>query len=476
MTEYDRYTEWQQFKDDIHRPQYHFLPPANWMNDPNGFIHWQGQYHLFYQYNPDGAYHANMHWGHASSPDLIHWHDLPVALTPTPDGPDEFGCWSGCAVDHDGVPTIFYTSTTGDRASIQTQSMATSDDTLITWTKHPANPILSEVPAESGQTRDFRDPFVWREKDAWYMVVGSQVKDVGGVIFLYRSDDLINWKYLNPLYSSDNRQYGLIWECPNFFKLGDQWVLIISAHTGITVDTVYYFVGDFKNQRFTPHHVAVLDYGVLYAPLTTLDNQGRRVMMGWLRESRSVDEQRRSGWSGVQSIPRVLTLDDQHRLIMRPAPELEHARGQHHSFERMPVTQPQLLDVTGRALDIAVHFTVEPGGHCGFSLACSPDATERVDVIYHAQGGYLSVDTVHHEINGAQITHRRQVQHKIEAVEDLQIRILLDGSLIEIISNDRTSLATRVYPKRADADQVRILGAGASVSQLDIWEMSSIWQ
>lgn len=462
--------------DDIHRPRYHFLPPSNWMNDPNGLIQWGEQYHLFYQYNPDGAYHANMHWGHAVSDDLIHWQDLPVALAPTPGGPDESGCFSGCAVNHDGVPTIFYTSTAGERSSIQTQSIATSADGLLTWVKHPANPVISQVPAESGQTRDFRDPFVWREGDTWYMVLGSQIKDVGGVIFLYRSSNLVDWEYLNPLYSSDNLRYGLIWECPNFFKLGEKWVLIFSAHTGATVDTVYYFVGDYHNHRFVPQYSAVLDYGNMYAPLTFTDNQQRRLMFGWLREARSTVDQRLSGWSGVQSIPRVLTLDNQNRLLMSPVPELETIRGRHYSIDPMSVTQTTTLDVTGAALDIVAEFSLERNGHCGFSLVCSGDGTERIDIVYRAEGGLLSVQKVNPEQNGALTTHSRETLHELAPDETLKLRILLDGSVVEIIANDRTSLTSRFYALNADSEHVRLFGSQARLMALDIWEMPSVWR
>ena len=116
---------------DPHRPQYHFLPAANWMNDPNGPIYWQGQYHMFYQYNPNGAYWGDMHWGHAVSPDLVHWKHLPVALAPTAGGPDKDGVFSGCAIVDGGVPTVLYTG-----VNPEVQCLATSDDRLINWEKY----------------------------------------------------------------------------------------------------------------------------------------------------------------------------------------------------------------------------------------------------------------------------------------------------------------------------------------------------
>ena len=238
---------------DFHRPSYHFLPPANWMNDPNGLIQWEGQYHLFYQHNPDSALHANMHWGHAVSADLIHWADLPVALTPTPGGFDDKGCWSGCAVNNNGVPTLIYTGVRGDHHEVQTQGIATSQDNLISWEKLPGNPIISQIPPEARQTRDFRDPYVWREADAWYMLLASRIDGIGGTVFLYRSEDLIHWDYLHPLLTGRMEKNGRTWECPNFFPLGDKWVLILSAHMDPNrTATVFYFVGEYTDHRFTP--------------------------------------------------------------------------------------------------------------------------------------------------------------------------------------------------------------------------------
>jgi beta-fructofuranosidase len=464
-----------QFAADPHRPRYHFLPPANWMNDPNGVIQWQGKYHLFYQHNPNGPLWGDIHWGHAVSDDLIHWSDLPIALTPTPGGPDETGCFSGCAVNN-GLPTLIYTGTRGEKHDIQTQCLATSSDGLLTWQKYANNPVLREVPAEAGQTADFRDPFVWRDGDMWYMVLGSRIKDVGGAVFLYRSSDLIHWEYLNPLLVGDIKRNGAIWECPNYFKLGSDWVLIVSAHTGTATDTVLYFVGSYENYRFIPKYEGVLDYGQLYAPLTMLDDQHRRLLFGWLREARSITDQRSAGWSGVQSIPRVLALDSRSRLTTTPVPELEASRGKHHHYTTMDLSADTPLDVKGLALDIVAVFEPGPDGTCGIALACSPDTRERVDIVYEAAKQQLSVRKISPEISTALTTHVREVAHELAAGEPLRLRILLDGSVVEIIANDRTSLTSRVYPSQADNNRVQLLENRARLDSLDIWEMPSIWQ
>ena len=165
---------------DRHRPSYHFLPPANWMNDPNGFIQWGSTYHLFYQYNPAAAVHDSIHWGHAASEDLVHWRHLPIALTPTPGGPDADGCWSGSAVDDDGTPTIIYTGASGQH---QRACLATGSDDLVTWQKYPGNPIIPEPPSNL-ELVAYRDHCVWREADTWYQVMGAGIAGVGGAALL----------------------------------------------------------------------------------------------------------------------------------------------------------------------------------------------------------------------------------------------------------------------------------------------------
>ena len=457
---------------DVHRPQYHFLPPSNWMNDPNGLIQWKGQYHLFYQHNPFGPLWGNMHWGHTVSEDLIHWRDLPIALAPTAGGPDEAGCYSGCAVNNNGTPTLVYTGTVGAHNEIQTQCIATSDDELLSWKKYSGNPVLSQVPAEAGQTRDFRDPFVWKERDIWFMILGSWIKDAGGAVFLYQSQNLIDWEYLNPLWVGDSTRNGILWECPNFFPLGNQWILIVSADMGAAANTVFYFVGSYANHRFIPAYEGVLDYGCLYAPLSFVDEHERRVLVGWLRETRSETELHRAGWAGVQSIPRVLTLDHQHRLVMTPVPELESIRGQHHHYDACELSTTVPLDVSDLALDIVAEFEVNAGGYCGIRVTCSSDENERTDILFESAAQQLVVST---PLPDGKVQVRK-ASHQLAKGESLKLRVLLDGSVIEIIANDRTSLTTRIYPVQTEGHCMQLLGKDARLQSMDIWQMTSIWK
>ncbi len=463
----------QQFSADIHRPRYHFLPPSNWMNDPNGVIQWNGQYHLFYQYNPNAAFWDDMHWAHAVSSDLVHWRDLPIAMAPTPGGPDAGGVFSGCIVNQNGRPVAIYTGVGGPKG--QVQCVAFGSDDLITWEKHPANPILSDIPVEANQNVDFRDPFVWQQDGKWYMVVASAIKDVGGTVFLYQSDDLIHWQYLHPLMTGDAVQDGHTWECPNFFELDGKWVLIISPITvPPAANRVFYRVGTYVNHRFTPEVEGFIDHAYLYAPLTTLDEQGRRLMWGWLREGRAIEAHSQAGWAGMQSVPRELYLDAQNRLNWRPVPEIETLRGNHHHFANLTLSGEVNLGVRGLALDIVADIELAPHGAVTFSVAASAD--EHTDITYYADTAELVVNRDKSSSSAHDQRYPHRVPHVLDAGETLQLRILLDGSALEIIANHRTSVTTRVYPANAASDAVRLTGHNALVRSLDIYEMRSIWQ
>lgn len=457
---------------DIHRPHYHYLPASNWMNDPNGVIHWNGCYHLFYQYNPYGANHANMHWGHAVSDDLVHWEELPIAITPTPDTYDLGGIFSGCMVNDNGTPIVFYTGVNKDY-KVQVQCVATGSDDLLTWVKHPNNPVIGDVPAAMQQTEDFRDPFVWQEEDGWYMVVGTKIQDMGGAILLYRSDNLIDWEYLNPLFVGENARNGVMFECPNFFKLGDKWVLLISSHIGHTTGTVLYFVGRYENHKFIPETEGVFDSGYAYASLTHLDDQGRRILWSWIREGREEEHFVNAGWSGVQAIPRVLSLDSQGCLLMSPVVEIEQTRGTHHHFSAETI-KGNSLPVSGLNLDIQASFIPHDTETCGIDLLCSADGSEKASVYYEPSTETIRIERQYADSNTTHDTYLQGLPHALADGEMLELRILLDGSVIEVIANKRTSVTSRFYPSQTDSQHLRLINP-STVKTLDIWEMSSIW-
>ncbi len=475
----DRQSMLRRFANDHHRPVYHFQPAAHWMNDPNGLVQWQGAYHLFYQYNPRGAWHERVHWGHAISEDLIHWRDLPVALTPTDGGPDEGGCWSGCAVNLGDHVRLFYTG-----VSPQVVCTATSADTdLASWRKNPQSLIDGPPPSiNAGERSDFRDPYVWREDDGWYMVMGSRQVDEGGLALLYRSDNLLDWSYLHPLLAGDPTVRdpfwpGTMWECPNFFYVDDLPVLMVSVQDKGTGGLRYpaFYAGTLQNWRLVPTQQGKIDHGdSFYAPLTMKDDQGRMLMWGWLQESRSKDAQRAAGWSGVMSLPRQLFLHADGTLGQRPVPELADLRVEHKEWGEITLSANSvnpLAQVRGNALEIAL--SVVPGDKDQVSLAvlCSSDGHEETLIRY--ADGELTLD-------------RSRAGLDTEAVADsfsarvplpdgrLDLRVFVDGSVVEIFANERICLSGRVYPRQASSIGVR-LGGAAQIERIDVWSLGSIW-
>jgi len=455
---------------DPHRPRYHFLPPAEWMNDPNGPIWWRGAYHLFYQYGPLPDNWGLKYWGHAVSGDLVHWKMLPIALEPTPGGPDKDGVWSGCAVDDDGVLTLIYTG-----VEPEVQCIATSRDG-ITFEKYAGNPVIG-APPEGLAVAGFRDPCAWREADGWYMVIGSGIKGEGGTALLYRSSDLRQWEYLHPLCVGKKEETGEMWECPDFFPLGDRHILLMSPF-----ERPHYFSGTYANHQFTPRTDGILDYGWhFYAPKSFLDGRGRRILWGWCWEGRKEEAQHAAGWAGVMSLPRVLTLDADGLLRQAPAPEVELLRGgEHLHIDKCPLAgqvEVEFGEIPGDSLEL--HAVIHPGNarEVGFSLRRSPDGQEETRLVFNCETGMLGIDRKKSSLNPAQNLGFHDGPLNLAPGEPLDLRLFLDHSLLEVFANGRTCLTSRIYPTRADSLGMALFAEGgeATLQSLDAWDMLPIW-
>lgn len=461
----------QMLSSDDHRPSYHFLPPHNWMNDPNGLIQWQGKYHLFYQYNPTAPVWGNIHWGHAVSDDLVHWGDLPLALIPTPDGCDKDGCWSGVAVDNDGIPTLLYTG-----VFPEVQCLATSTDELYTWQKHRANPVIAAPPAHL-DVLGFRDPCVWREHNTWYMTVGTGLRGIGGAVLLYRSPDLISWEYVSVLMTGEGAETGEVWECPAFFPLGDKHVLLISILP--RAGTLYY-VGRFDGEHFSADYRGILDYGLyFYAPQTLLDQTGRRIMLGWIWEGRSEEAQKAAGWAGIQSLPRQLTLRDDGYLTIEPVQELQRLRGRHIHQNEVTIQSDKGFDLglCGKALEIIIELGADTSAVLGLKLFCSPDGEEQTILLLDPKTGEIVVDRSRSSITTTSDTEKQVGQVEPLTCGKYELHVFLDQSVIEMFVNRQCCLTSRVYPSRSDSEQVHLftIEGDVTLKAIDIWELSSVW-
>jgi beta-fructofuranosidase len=256
------------------RLRYHFEPQKGWLNDPNGLVWYRGQYHAFFQHNPYAAQWGSMHWGHAVSNDLIHWTELPLALTPSKRY-DKRGCYSGSAVEKDGSLWLFYTGV--DMFGRQTQCLAISNDG-VTFTKHAGNPIV-KAPRDTS-AKDFRDPKVTKFGNAYHMVVGGGKGRVGKVLH-YRSTDLLCWDYVGVLLAG--RAYGKVIECPDLFPLSSGCCLIFSVmNTAPGTPATRFFFGEFDGDTFTVrNHHSPARGPDFYAPQTFMDGKGRQILLAW---------------------------------------------------------------------------------------------------------------------------------------------------------------------------------------------------
>ena len=363
--------------DDHHRPQYHFLPPAHWMNDPNGLIQFRGDYHLFYQYDPHYPNPGAKHWGHAVSRDLVHWEHWPVALTPTPGGPDAGGCWSGCAVDHDGLPP---------------SSIPASAPRSSAWRRAPTGcargarrgqPVVAAPPKGSRWPVSATRASGARGKSgAW-----SSARDPGpgGTALLYRSPDLRHWEYLQPLLTCDQCKTGHMWECPDLFPLEHKHVLVVSPQP---LRRAVYFVGAYRDDAFVPENRGEVDTGGhFYAPQTLLDDRNRRLMWGWLWEGRSKEAQAAAGWAGVMSLPRVLALGPNGAIEWAFPEELATLRGAGLAREGLGVASGERVVSAdlGAAYEARVRYAPdgdEPPQAYGLLLRASPDGEEATRLAY----------------------------------------------------------------------------------------------
>ena len=422
------------------RPAYHMSSPTGWINDPNGFSVFQGQYHLFFQYHPFSKKWGPMHWGHCTSEDFIKWEYLPCALAPE-ESYDEGGCYSGSAIEVDGEHVLIYTGIMdrylddGFHYYRQVQCIAKGDG--IDYRKGEENPIITgESLPEGSSLEDFRDPKVWREDDGYYLVVGSRAKDGSGQILMYYSEDLNQWEYVTVLEQSKNK-YGKMWECPDFFSLGDRQILLVSPqdmrakglefHNGNNSIFIY---GQYEKEshQFKREKVTSADYGLdFYAAQTLLTQDGRRILIGWMQSWDANITPASFQWSGMMTIPRELTLEHG-RIYQRPVRELEKYRTDMVRYDNLSITGSTILkNITGRVLELLVEITGFDFEYFRIQFAKSDEYQTFLQ--YNHKKRCLTIDRTHSGIDRDVVCRRKMELAPIQeenSKEVLKLRILLD--------------------------------------------------
>ncbi|MGO4348736.1 GH32 C-terminal domain-containing protein [Paenibacillus sp. MCAF9] len=485
---------------DRHRPQYHVSPPAHWMNEPHAPIFFDGQYHLFYQHNPLGPFFYHIHWGHWVSEDLVHWRDLPVALAPEKDHLAPDGIWSGSATyDADGLPVLFFTA--GNDSASPNQSVALARSTysqdkepdLVKWVKHPDPLIVQEK--GMGAFGDFRDPFVWKDDDGWYALVGSGIEGEGGAALGFASKDMMTWTYKGPFYQADIQKFpylGPIWELPVLLPLGTDkhghikhLLLVSPVGKGADVE-VFYWIGqlDKHNLSFIPDQVEpeLIDVGDFHftGPSGMVDPKtGRKIIFTIAQGDRTSELEYQSGWAHNGGLPLSVYLRDDGRLGIEPIQELESLRGTKLLSIRdksLAEANLSLRNVRGDMLEIQVELEPCNSAQLGIKVRCTSDGEEETLLYYDFNEAKLLVDRTKTTLNPGEKCRGIQGGKLELQGENLKLHIYLDRSMVEAYANGLKSLTTRVYPSRMDALGLEIWGDGEPlIKSVEIWNMQSIW-
>ena len=398
------------------KPAWHYRPEKNWINDPNGLVHYKGWYHMFYQYNPHGDQWGDIHWGHARSRDLLTWETLPIALTPAAEK-GELHCFSGgCCKDDAGQPHFFYTSIGAAEAGrgaydgAQQWHAEPADDELLTLVQMDENTLTDAIHGEAVRVTDWRDPCVIRHAGQYLMVLGGCAEGRGCVL-LYTSPDMRHWTYRHILAQAENVD-GVPWECPNLFQADGKFGLIYSpcgavhVKTGTLDDDLIFH--EERDEILEPERNG------FYAPQVFTDEAGRVIVIGWMPEADNVPHK---GWSGVMSLPRILhiTADG---LCAEPIP----------GAETMPGVQRQQIHRD----ELPHTWTLRDNG-------------EERTLLTLAADGTLTLDRSRSTLAGGPDKHPISRSVPVKAVNDVFIAV--DNSAVEVMVNGKW-LSGRIYPTK----------------------------
>ena len=459
------------------RPAFHLTGGVGWINDPNGFSFYKGEYHLFYQYHPFSNLWGPMHWGHAKSKDLLRWERLPIAMAPD-ESYDDYGCFSGSALElADGRHMLMYTGVQtipeGDRR--QTQCLAFGDG--IDYQKYEHNPVITPECLPPGSSEaDFRDPKIWQGEDGLFYAVMSAMNEEGNSsIFLFSSEDALTWKRESTLAES-TAALGGMWECPDFFFLDGKAVLLVSPmammpdgkdfHVGHNTMAI---IGSFdpETKQFTQETYQPIDRGIdFYAPQTMTTPDGRRVMIGWMQcWSNSKFVPPGVKYFGQLSMPRELFLKDG-ILCQRPIRELDAYHGERIFYENVPVgeEEKELPGVSGRLLDLTV--TVKDRKDLKkLTIRLAANDVYHTDVTLIPKRSLLRLDR---NFSGYlyDIVHEREIP--LSGVEDgFTLRLILDRYSLEVFVGEGERCATLSLFTPQEALDILFIAEGKTVLDVD---------
>lgn len=477
--------EYMPYISDEVRPAYHVTGNIGWINDPNGFSIYKGEYHLFFQYHPYSTHWGPMYWGHVKTRDFIHWERLPAALAPDSDM-DRDGCFSGSAIElPDGRQLLMYTGVYSVRRSdgylqnMQHQCLAVGDG--VNYEKYGDNPVLDagDLP-DGGSAIDFRDPKIWKDGDTYYAVIGNRSADDSGAILLFESPDAFHWKFTSVVDRSRN-EYGKMWECPDFFPLDEKWVLLTSPQEMQTIGTEFHagngtvcLIGayDRKTHEFDRESVQTIDYGLdFYAPQTLEALDGRRIMIGWMQNWSTCSCQPKDvQFFGIMTIPRELHVKN-NRLIQSPVRELEQYYGRKTVYQNVRISEETSLSgISGRILDMTV--TIRPAdenGYRWFKINVAKDGKCTSFIRYKPESNMLRVDRSHGGFP-YDIVNTRDFMVRPDNGQ-IKLRVLLDRYSMEVFVNDGEQAASSILYTPVTAEGITFEADGAVLMDVEKYDL-----
>ena len=489
------------FAADKHRPRFHATAPGHWMNEPHAPLYFNGKYHLFYQHNPQGPYWGNLHWGHWVSDDLIHWRDQPAALAPNKDEVDPDGTWSGCAhYDENGLPVLFFTA--GNHSYLPNQMIGLARSTyekdgdvnLPKWEKHH-EPVIFQPEGFDLDDDGFRDPFVWKEGDTWYQIVGSGINGKGGTALLFESTNIIDWEFKGCLYVSDYAKYpylGRVWELPILLPLGknshgEEKHLFIISPVGEGADVeVFYWIGtwDKAKGRFTPDEEdpQLFDLGDFHftGPSAMVDPVTKKLLLFTIAQGeRTAEYEHASGWAHNAGMPVEVFLGNDDRMRIKPVDQVKELRREKIiDLKNIPLAEANahLELISGDMLEINLKFKEAYEGSYGLFVRQARDRSEETLFYYdHTQDRFF-VDRNKTTLDKRERTTGIQGGEVQLNGEPVELRLLLDKSLIEAYVNELKSLTTRVYPLKDDSKGLSLFGEDDLIIEtLEVWSMAGIY-
>jgi len=483
------------------RPQFHFSPESMWMNDPNGMVYYQGEYHLFYQHYPDDNVWGPMHWGHAISTDLVHWEHLPIALYP-----DELGyIFSGSAVvdwqntsgfgtqENPPLVAIYtYHNPVGaeeNKNDFQYQAIAYSLDKGRNWTKYAQNPVVPNP-----GIKDFRDPkVIWHEASRKWVMVFAAFDHVK----LYTSPNLKEWTWVSD-FGLDQGSHGGVWECPDLFPLNspageEKWVLIVSLVDGAPNggSGTQYFIGQFDGETFvndnSANDVLWLDYGRdNYAGVTWSDipeDDGRRIFIGWMSNWRYAQQVPTYRWRSAMTLPRELRLENTPpgiRLVSLPVDEVKVLYGESQLIPDQILSKGQPLGLEtsfDNSLSL-IELTVTPDEGAEFIVELGNSLGQKVQVAYDTEQKRYSVDrTVSGKTDFSEEFSGIHYAPRISKDRTVNLKIYLDHSSLEVFADNGEVVLTELIFPAPEYDQISLYShdEATQIQRGKITELRSIW-